>query len=47
MVCLIIANKEVYYKEEGINVEFISIRGENVKLARKANEELKASGWKP
>ncbi len=28
MVCLIIANKEGYYKEEGINVEFLSIRGE-------------------
>ena len=28
VVCLIIANKEGYYKEEGINVEFLSIRGE-------------------
>ena len=28
VVCLIIANKEGYYKEEGINVDFLSIRGE-------------------
>jgi ABC-type nitrate/sulfonate/bicarbonate transport system substrate-binding protein len=28
VICLLIANKEGYFKEEGINVEFLSIRGE-------------------
>src|SRR5918995_35238 len=28
VLCLMIANKEGYFKEEGINVEFLSIRGE-------------------
>ena len=28
VLCLIIANKEGYFNEEGINVEFLSIRGE-------------------
>src|ERR671915_2297598 len=28
VICLLIANKEGYYKEEGLNVEFLSIRGE-------------------
>lgn len=28
VMCLLIANKEGYFKEEGINVEFLSIRGE-------------------
>ena len=27
VICLLIANKEGYFKEEGINVEFLSIRG--------------------
>jgi ABC-type nitrate/sulfonate/bicarbonate transport system substrate-binding protein len=28
VICLLIANREGYYKEEGLNVEFLSIRGE-------------------
>jgi ABC-type nitrate/sulfonate/bicarbonate transport system substrate-binding protein len=28
VLCLMIANREGYFKEEGINVEFLSIRGE-------------------
>src|SRR5918999_398166 len=28
VICLLIANKEGYFKEEGLNVEFLSIRGE-------------------
>ena len=28
VLCLIIANKEGYFREEGLNVEFLSIRGE-------------------
>jgi len=28
VICLLIANKEGYFREEGINVEFLSIRGE-------------------
>ncbi len=28
VICLLIANQEGYYKEEGLNVEFLSIRGE-------------------
>ena len=28
VLCLMIANKEGYFKEEGLNVEFLSIRGE-------------------
>jgi NitT/TauT family transport system substrate-binding protein len=28
VMCILIANKEGYFKEEGINVEFLSIRGE-------------------
>jgi ABC-type nitrate/sulfonate/bicarbonate transport system substrate-binding protein len=28
VICLLLANKEGYYKEEGLNVEFLSIRGE-------------------
>jgi len=28
VICLLIANKEGYYKEEGLNLEFLSIRGE-------------------
>jgi NitT/TauT family transport system substrate-binding protein len=28
VMCLIIANKEGYFREEGLNVEFLSIRGE-------------------
>ena len=28
VICLLLANKEGYYREEGLNVEFLSIRGE-------------------
>ena len=28
VICLLIANKEGYFKEEGLTVEFLSIRGE-------------------
>lgn len=78
--CLMIANKEGYFKKEGPSIEFLSLRGEidgtsdeklmlflidgmeratkaqremktkdafDFSFARKVNEDIKASGWKP